>query len=201
MYGVDSWCAKVSLDSMLLISGLAGFNIFSKMQAFGLFRGKMSSRCSFRCPCIDVRTLCVQHLHLLNFSKWSLCTCICWFWCAGTYGARRHSACQTWCLCAKKWGEHCLPSSFVCDVMQRKKWIVICKSSKYWYLGRKHHIHLLVLTLLALGVMKHLPVWNFHGSKVCWRHEQLIVSCFTSLVFSSWHPSFLHVPLLHLLYD
>ena len=31
----------------------------------------------------------------------------------------------------KKWGEHCLPSSFVCDVMERKKWIVICKSSKY----------------------------------------------------------------------
>ena len=101
----------------------------------------------------------------------------------------------------KNWGEHCLPSSFVCDVMERKKRIVICKSSKYCYLGRKHHIHLLVLTLLALGVMKHLPVWNFHGSKVCWRHEQLIVSCSTSLVFSSWHPSFLHVPLLHLLYD
>ena len=41
----------------------AGFNVadfrsrwiqfFSKMQAFGLFRGEMSSWCSFRCPCLD----------------------------------------------------------------------------------------------------------------------------------------------------
>ena len=38
---------------MLLILGLAGFNIFSKMQAFGLFRGGKSSWCSFRCPCLD----------------------------------------------------------------------------------------------------------------------------------------------------
>ena len=26
---------------------------FSKMQAFGLFRGRMSSWCSFRCTCLD----------------------------------------------------------------------------------------------------------------------------------------------------
>ena len=39
---------------MLLILGLAGFKIFlSKMQAFGLFRGKMSFWRSFRCPCLD----------------------------------------------------------------------------------------------------------------------------------------------------
>ena len=45
----------MSLDSMLLILGLAGFKIFflSKTQAFGVFRGKMSSWCSFRCPCLD----------------------------------------------------------------------------------------------------------------------------------------------------
>ena len=34
----------VSLDSMLLIPGLAGFNVFfSNMQAFGFFRGRLSS--------------------------------------------------------------------------------------------------------------------------------------------------------------
>ena len=53
MYGVGAWCAKLSLVPMLLISGLAGFNQFSKMQAFGLFRGRMSSWCSFRCTCLD----------------------------------------------------------------------------------------------------------------------------------------------------
>ena len=56
-WGVYYWSAKVSLDSMLLILGLAGFNIFnfflSKTQAFGVFRGKMSSWCSFRRPCLD----------------------------------------------------------------------------------------------------------------------------------------------------
>ena len=88
------------------------------MQAFGLFRGEMSSWCSFRCPCLDelgsksdvnilylfcckmcvfhvlqtVRLVddCfwsggffgvvfgpwVQHLHLLNFSEGSWCTCM-----------------------------------------------------------------------------------------------------------------------------
>ena len=34
---------QVSLDSMLLISGLAGFIFFSNMQAFGFFRGRLSS--------------------------------------------------------------------------------------------------------------------------------------------------------------
>ena len=35
----------VSLDSMLLIPGLAGFNVFfvSNMQAFGFFPGRLSS--------------------------------------------------------------------------------------------------------------------------------------------------------------
>ena len=62
--GVDFWSAKLSLDSMLLIWGLAGFNQFfpnCRLLAFsraeclllGLFRGRMSSWCSFRCPCLD----------------------------------------------------------------------------------------------------------------------------------------------------
>ena len=62
--GVDFWSAKVSLDSMLLISGLAGFNIlFPKCRLLassgaeclllGFFRGRMSSWCSFRCTCLD----------------------------------------------------------------------------------------------------------------------------------------------------
>ena len=34
MYGVDSWCAKLSLDSMLLILGLAGFNQFFQNAGF-----------------------------------------------------------------------------------------------------------------------------------------------------------------------
>ena len=55
----------VSLDSMLLIPGLAGFNVFFLFQIcrplassrtdcllLGLFRGRMSSWCSFRCPCL-----------------------------------------------------------------------------------------------------------------------------------------------------
>ena len=53
----------VSLDSMLLIPGLAGFNVFFQIcrplassgadcLLLGLFRGRMSSWCSFRCPCL-----------------------------------------------------------------------------------------------------------------------------------------------------
>ena len=41
---------------MLLISGLAGFNQFFQNAGAGfcgLFRGRMSSWCSFRCPCLD----------------------------------------------------------------------------------------------------------------------------------------------------
>ena len=61
--GVDYWSAKLSLDSMLLIWGLAGFNQFFQIVGFwpsraeclllGLFRGRMSSWCSFRCTCLD----------------------------------------------------------------------------------------------------------------------------------------------------
>ena len=57
--GVDFRPAKVSLDSMLLISGLAGFNIlFPECRLLAssgaeLFRGRMSSWCSFRCTCLD----------------------------------------------------------------------------------------------------------------------------------------------------
>ena len=49
------WSAKLSLDSMLLILGLAGFNIFFPFQnaGFSVFQGKMSSWCSFRCTCLD----------------------------------------------------------------------------------------------------------------------------------------------------
>ena len=44
----DARWAKLSLDSMLLNSGLAGFNHFvSTMQVFGLFRCRMWSWCSF----------------------------------------------------------------------------------------------------------------------------------------------------------
>ena len=75
---------------MLLILGLAGFNIFlSKMQAFGLFRGKMSSWCSFRCPCLDElgskSDLNILYLFLLQntcFPCFSHCEAHGWFYLA-----------------------------------------------------------------------------------------------------------------------
>ena len=73
--GVDYWSATVSLDSMLLISGLAGFNFFFKMQAFGLFRGRMSPWCSFRCTCLD-ELESKWDVNILHVSFWLRNVCI-----------------------------------------------------------------------------------------------------------------------------
>ena len=54
---------KLSLDSMVLISGFAGFKqlfqkrafglIWGRMSSLGFFRARMSSWCPFRCTCLD----------------------------------------------------------------------------------------------------------------------------------------------------
>ena len=83
----------------------AGFNVadfrsrwiqffFSKMQAFGLFRGEMSSWCSFRCPCLDelgsksdVNILCLfccKMCVIYGFQTVRLVDD--WFWSGGFFG-------------------------------------------------------------------------------------------------------------------
>ena len=67
---------------MLLIAGLAGFNIFSKCRLLassgadclllGLFRGRMSSWCSFRCTCLD-ELESKSDVNILYLFCWKMC--------------------------------------------------------------------------------------------------------------------------------
>ena len=84
-FGVVIWFMTKWWCWLLISNSFAGFDVagfrprwiqfFFKMQAFGLFRGRMSPWCSFRCTCLD-ELESKWDVNILHVSFWLRNVCI-----------------------------------------------------------------------------------------------------------------------------